>query len=109
MARLNAMVRGGGRGVFVPTNLSALWNSLQGVLHEMDESSSVAVEGSFLHSLFNGLVKEGEILGSLRAGVHWTPTVCNHAFLMDEVVIIRNTSLCLFRLCRFLPRLRRSV
>lgn len=75
VARLTAMVRGGGRGVFVPMNLSALWNSLQGLLHEMDESSGVAVEGSFLHSLFNGLVKEGEILGSLRAGVHWTPTV----------------------------------
>jgi hypothetical protein len=25
--------------------------------------------------LFNGLVKGGEILGSVRAGVHWTPAV----------------------------------
>ncbi|GFZ20568.1 hypothetical protein Acr_28g0012730 [Actinidia rufa] len=29
----------------------------------------------FFQTLFNGLVKDGKILGSLRAGVHWTPTV----------------------------------
>ncbi|KAL1818915.1 hypothetical protein ACET3Z_013784 [Daucus carota] len=73
--RVNAMVRGAARGVTVPTNLSALWSSLQLLLQEMDGASGVAVDGSFFQSLFNGLVKEGEILGSLRAGVHWTPTV----------------------------------
>jgi hypothetical protein len=35
----------------------------------------VAIEVSFFQSLFNGLLKEGEVLGSLRAGVHWTPNV----------------------------------
>ncbi|CAM8879113.1 unnamed protein product [Rhodiola kirilowii] len=35
----------------------------------------VAVEGVFFQSLFNRILKEGEILGSLRAGTHWTPTV----------------------------------
>ncbi|KAM5583840.1 hypothetical protein ABKV19_003626 [Rosa sericea] len=45
------------------------------LLQEMEGASGVAVEGSFFQSLFNGLVKEGEILGSLRAGVHWTPNV----------------------------------
>ncbi|CAM8879112.1 unnamed protein product [Rhodiola kirilowii] len=34
----------------------------------------VAVEGVFFQSLFNRILKEGEILGSLRAGTHWTPT-----------------------------------
>ncbi|PIN23947.1 hypothetical protein CDL12_03327 [Handroanthus impetiginosus] len=56
-------------------NLSALWSSLQVLLQDMDGFSGVAVESSFFQSLFNGLVKEGEILGSLRAGVHWTPSV----------------------------------
>jgi hypothetical protein len=41
----------------------------------MDGASGVAVDGSFFQSLFNGLVKGGEILGSVRAGVHWTPAV----------------------------------
>lgn len=75
VARVSAMVRGAARGIFVPTNLSSLWNSLQDLLQETDGASGVAVEGSFFQSLFNGLVKEGEILGSLRAGVHWTPSV----------------------------------
>ncbi|KAL3628434.1 hypothetical protein CASFOL_027480 [Castilleja foliolosa] len=69
------MVRGAARGIAVPMNLSALWSSLQVLLQDMDGFSGVAVESSFFQSLFNGLVKEGEILGSLRAGVHWTPTV----------------------------------
>lgn len=77
------MVRGAGRGVFVPMNLSALWNSLQGLLQEMDGATGVATDNSFFHSLFTGLVKEGEILGSLRAGVHWTPTVCDHTLLLS--------------------------
>lgn len=75
VARVSSMVRGAARGITVPTNLSALWSSLQQLLQEMNGSGGVAVEGSFFQSLFNGLVKEGEILGSLRAGVHWTPTV----------------------------------
>ncbi|XP_034221127.1 E3 UFM1-protein ligase 1 homolog isoform X2 [Prunus dulcis] len=75
VARVTAMVRGAARGITVPTNLSVLWSSLQQLLQEMDGASGVAVEGSFFQSLFNGLVKEGEILGSLRAGVHWTPNV----------------------------------
>lgn len=76
VARVSAMVRGASRGITVPINLSILWSSLQQLLQEMDGSTGVAVDSSFFQSLFNGLVKEGEILGSLRAGVHWTPTVC---------------------------------
>ncbi|KAK7312515.1 hypothetical protein VNO77_36424 [Canavalia gladiata] len=75
VARVSAMVRGAARGITVPTNLTVLWSSLQQLLQEMDGVSSLATEGSFFQSLFNGLVKEGEILGSLRAGVHWTPAV----------------------------------
>ncbi|KAJ9565423.1 hypothetical protein OSB04_001389 [Centaurea solstitialis] len=75
VARVNAMVRGAARGITVPMNLSALWGSLQLLLQEMDGASGVAVEGSFFQSMFNGLVKEGEVLGSVRAGVHWTPSV----------------------------------
>ncbi|XP_019454021.1 PREDICTED: E3 UFM1-protein ligase 1 homolog [Lupinus angustifolius] len=75
VARISAMVRGAARGITVPTNLTVLWSSLQQLLQEMEGSSGVAVEGSFFQSLFNGLVKEGEILGSVRAGVHWTPAV----------------------------------
>ncbi|PRQ33862.1 putative E3 UFM1-protein ligase 1 [Rosa chinensis] len=75
VARVTAMVRGAARAITVPTNLSVLWSSLQQLLQEMEGASGVAVEGSFFQSLFNGLVKEGEILGSLRAGVHWTPNV----------------------------------
>lgn len=76
MARISAMVRGASRGITVPTNLSVLWSSLQRLLQEMEGATGVAVDGSFFQSLFNGLVKEGKILGSLRAGVHWTPSVC---------------------------------
>ncbi|KAK6142075.1 hypothetical protein DH2020_012177 [Rehmannia glutinosa] len=75
VARVSAMVRGAARGIAVPMNLSAWWSSLQALLQDMDGFSGVAVESSFFQSLFNGLVKEGEILGSLRAGVHWTPSV----------------------------------
>ncbi|XP_030967664.1 E3 UFM1-protein ligase 1 homolog isoform X1 [Quercus lobata] len=75
VARVSAMVRGSARGITVPTNLSALWSSLQQQLHEMDGASGVAIDGSFFQSLFNGIVKEGKVLGSLRAGVHWTPNV----------------------------------
>lgn len=75
VARVNAMVRGAARGITVPMNLSALWSSLQLLLQEMDGASGVAVEGTFFQSMFNGLVKEGQVLGSVRAGVHWTPNV----------------------------------
>ncbi|KAJ8751528.1 hypothetical protein K2173_016760 [Erythroxylum novogranatense] len=75
VARVSAMVRGASRGITVPTNLSALWGTLQQLLQEMNGVSGVAVESTFFQSLFNGLLKEGELLGSLRAGVHWTPTV----------------------------------
>ncbi|KAK4709585.1 hypothetical protein R3W88_030510 [Solanum pinnatisectum] len=75
VARVSAMVRGAARGIFVPMNTAALWNSLLSLLQEMDGAVGVAVDTSFFQSLFNGLVKEGEILGSLRAGVHWTPSV----------------------------------
>lgn len=75
VARVSAMVRGAARGITVPTNLSSLWSTLQQLLQEMDGASGVATESSFFQSLFNGLVKENEVLGLLRAGVHWTPTV----------------------------------
>ncbi|KAI3450468.1 hypothetical protein Pfo_007133 [Paulownia fortunei] len=75
VARVSAMVRGAARGIAVPMNLSAWWSSLQVLLQDMDGFSGVAVESSFFQSLFNGLVKGGEILGTLRAGVHWTPSV----------------------------------
>ncbi|KAH7560925.1 hypothetical protein ACOSQ2_016840 [Xanthoceras sorbifolium] len=73
--RIRAMVRGAARGITVPTNLSALWSTLQKLLQEVDGATGVAVEGSFFQSQFNGLLKEGEVLGSLRAGTHWTPSV----------------------------------
>ncbi|KAF6164353.1 hypothetical protein GIB67_037510 [Kingdonia uniflora] len=79
VARVSAMVRGATRGLTVPTNLATVWSLLQVVLQEADGSNGVAVDGTFFQSLFNGLVKEGEILGLIRAGVHWTPTVFAHA------------------------------
>ncbi|KAH9624383.1 hypothetical protein KSS87_011894 [Heliosperma pusillum] len=75
VARVNAMLRGSARGITVPMNLSALWSSLQHLLQGMEGATGVAMDNSFFQSLFNGLVKEVEILGSLRAGVHWTPAV----------------------------------
>ncbi|KAL6967433.1 hypothetical protein U1Q18_033242 [Sarracenia purpurea var. burkii] len=75
VARVSAMVCGATRGITVPTNLSAVWSSLQLSLQETDGASGVAVESSFFQTLFNGLVKNGEVLGSLRTGVHWTPAV----------------------------------
>lgn len=75
VARVSAMVRGAARGIAVPMNLTGLWSSLQVLLHNVDGSTGVAVGSSFFQSLFNTLVKEGEILGSLRAGVNWTPSV----------------------------------
>ncbi|CAM8964329.1 unnamed protein product [Rhodiola kirilowii] len=75
VARVGAMVRGASRALTVPTNLSSVWSHLQQLLQETEVASGVAVEGVFFQSLFNRILKEGEILGSLRAGTHWTPTV----------------------------------
>lgn len=75
IARVNAMVRGASRAITVPTNLSALWSSLQQLLLEMNGTITVGMDNSFFQSLFTGMMKEGEIMGSLRAGVHWTPSV----------------------------------
>ncbi|CAH8267614.1 unnamed protein product [Arabidopsis lyrata] len=72
--RVTAMVRGASRGIFVPSNLSALWAPLQQLVQEMNGASGVAVENSFFQSIFNRLLKEEEMLGSLRAGTHWTPS-----------------------------------
>lgn len=79
VARVGAMVRGATRAVTVPTNLSVVWNSLQQLLQDIDGANGIAVDSTFFQSLFNGLVKDGEILGSVRAGVHWTPTIFAHA------------------------------
>ncbi|XVF46451.1 hypothetical protein PTKIN_Ptkin03bG0027600 [Pterospermum kingtungense] len=84
VACVSAMVRGASRGVTVPTNLSVLWSTLQQLLQEMEGATGIAVESSFFQSLFNGLVKGGEVIGTLRAGVHWTPTV--FAFAQKECV-----------------------
>ncbi|KAJ0248324.1 E3 UFM1-protein ligase 1 [Hirschfeldia incana] len=75
VARVTAMVRGASRGIFVPSNLSALWTPLQQLVQEMNGSGGVAVENAFFQSIFNRLLKEEEMLGSLRAGTHWTPSV----------------------------------
>ncbi|KAG7559858.1 E3 UFM1-protein ligase 1 [Arabidopsis thaliana x Arabidopsis arenosa] len=72
--RVTAMVRGASRGIFVPSNLSGLWAPLQQLVQEMNGASGVAVENSFFQSIFNRLLKEEEMLGSLRAGTHWTPS-----------------------------------
>ncbi|KAF5189340.1 E3 ufm1-protein ligase 1-like protein [Thalictrum thalictroides] len=79
VARVSAMVRGATRAVTVPTNLSIVWNSLQQLLQDVDGANGIAVESTFFQSLFNGLVKEGEVLGSVRAGIHWTPSIFAHA------------------------------
>jgi hypothetical protein len=75
VSRITAMVRGAARGITVPTNLPSVWNSLQQQLQEMHGSNGVSVEGSFFQSIFAALLKEGAVLGSLRAGVNWTPAV----------------------------------
>eukprot|EP00252_Welwitschia_mirabilis_P012765 TRINITY_DN28243_c0_g1_i1.p1 TRINITY_DN28243_c0_g1~~TRINITY_DN28243_c0_g1_i1.p1 ORF type:complete len:865 (-),score=205.91 TRINITY_DN28243_c0_g1_i1:702-3170(-) len=75
VSRVKAMIRGAVRGVMVPTNLSSIWASLHQLLQEMDGVTSTAVENSFFQNLLNSLVKEGELLGSLRTGMVWTPAV----------------------------------
>ncbi|KAI8571645.1 hypothetical protein RHMOL_Rhmol01G0135800 [Rhododendron molle] len=59
VSRVNAMVCGASRGITIPTNLSAVWSSLQMLLQEMDGASDATVESSFFETLFNGLVKDG--------------------------------------------------
>ncbi|EFH70437.1 hypothetical protein ARALYDRAFT_314357 [Arabidopsis lyrata subsp. lyrata] len=61
VARVTAMVRGASRGIFVPSNLSFVVDAV--------------ASNSFFHSIFDRLLKEEEMLGSLRAGTHWTPSV----------------------------------
>eukprot|EP01018_Ginkgo_biloba_P020703 Gb_30282 [translate_table: standard] len=80
VARLRSMVRGAVRGIMVPTNLSSVWSCLQQLLQEMDGAAIAgSTEGIFFQTLLNGLVKEGELLGSLHSGVSWTPAVFAHA------------------------------
>lgn len=86
VARVTAMVRGASRGIFVPSNLSALWAPLQQLVQEMNGASGVAVENAFFQSIFNRLLKEEEMLGSLRAGTHWTPTVCHRVLIFLECI-----------------------
>lgn len=74
VSRITAMIRGAARGITVPMNLSTVWSSLQQLLQDTYGTSGVSMDGNFFQSLFNGLL-EGEILGSLRAGVQWTPAV----------------------------------
>ncbi|KAH0922403.1 hypothetical protein HID58_022421 [Brassica napus] len=95
VARVTAMVRGASRGIFVPSNLSALWAPLQQLVQQMNGSSGVAVENAFFQSIFNRLLKEEEMLGSLRAGTHWTPSVfavaqkeCVDSFFSQHVLIL---------------------
>ncbi|KAG6583453.1 E3 UFM1-protein ligase 1-like protein, partial [Cucurbita argyrosperma subsp. sororia] len=94
VSRVSAMVRGATRAITVPTNLTVIWSSLQQLLLGIDGASGIAVDGSFFQSLFNGLVKENEVLGSLRAGVHWTPKIfsiaqkeCIDSFFSQNSVI----------------------
>ncbi|PKA46264.1 E3 UFM1-protein ligase 1 like [Apostasia shenzhenica] len=79
VSRINAMVRGATRGITVPTNTSTVWNCVQQLLLDVSIANGVSTETALFHSIFNGLVKEREILGSLRAGVQWTPAVFAHA------------------------------
>lgn len=83
--RITAMVRGATRGVTVPTNLPIVWNSLQQLLQDIDGASGVSVEGTFFQSIFNGLLKDGAVLGSLRAGVQWTPAVSDNFLFVCPV------------------------
>lgn len=79
VSRITGILRGAGRGITVPTNLSALWSSLQTLLHDINGANGIFIENSLFHSIFSALVKEKDILGSLRAGVQWTPAVFAHA------------------------------
>lgn len=75
VSRIKAMVRGATRGIMVPTNLSSVWSSLHQLLQEMDGATGGSTEGIFFQTLLNSLIKEGEVLGSLRSGISWTPAV----------------------------------
>ncbi|KAG0452955.1 hypothetical protein HPP92_025619 [Vanilla planifolia] len=78
ISRITQMVRGACRGITIPTNLSTVWNSLQLLLHDDGGSNVMHIENTLIQSIFNSLVNDGEILGSLRAGVQWTPAVFSH-------------------------------
>lgn len=106
------MVRGAARGITVPTNLPAVWNSLQQLLQDIDGANGVSVEGAFFQSLFNGLLKEGEILGALRAGVQWTPAVSLFLFPVNLLFSLLHLFLIhinFFLNFRFLPMLKGKV
>lgn len=82
VARIRAMIRGAIRALTVPTNLSAVWSSLQQQLQEMDEIAGGGVpgEGQLFQALFNGLLKEEAFSGTLRGGGSvWTPAVFEKA------------------------------
>lgn len=93
VARVTATVRGAARGIFVPSNLSALWTPLQQLVQEMNGASGVAVENSFFQSIFNRLLKEEEMLGSLRAGTHWTPSVCQRILIFLRFLAFNGLSM----------------
>lgn len=95
VSRITAMVRGAARGLTVPTHLPSVWNSLQQQLQEMHGANGVSVEGSFFQSIFVALLKEGAVLGSVRAGVHWTPAV---RFVFECVYLIHIPYLMFFSL-----------
>jgi len=104
VSRITAMVRGAARGITVPTNLPSVWNSLQQQLQEMHGASGVSVEGSFFQSIFNGLLKEGAVLGSIRAGGQWTPAVRSAiVYLIFLILKLCLTFLCFSSLLGFCP------
>ncbi|KAH7281567.1 hypothetical protein KP509_36G053900 [Ceratopteris richardii] len=78
VARLRAMIRGAVRALMVPTNLPGVWSCLQQLLSELEGNSSAVLigEGKLFQTLFNGLLKEGALSGSLQAGGSvWTPSL----------------------------------
>ena len=104
VSRITAMVRGAARGTTVTTNLPSVWNSLQQQLQEMHGASGVSVEGSFFQSIFNGLLKEGAVLGSIRAGGQWTPAVRSAiVYLIFLILKLCLTFLCFSSLLGFCP------
>lgn len=108
VSRITAMVRGATRGLTVPTNLPSVWNSLQQQLQEMHGANGVSVEGSFFQSIFVALLKEGAVLGSVRAGVHWTPAVSS-AFQFIYLIRKLCFNVVLFFLARYLLMLKRKA
>lgn len=58
------------QGVFLFKKFASIVELVAGSVACTDGASGVAAEGSFFKSLFNTLVKEGEIVASLCAGVN---------------------------------------